>query len=83
MPTTRKWDNLYYALDALAADDRDEIALQVETMGASLPTKGQPEAEKPVGATWGRPSTMTPTAHAHAADDQRSPRHSHTKEALG
>ena len=36
MATTRKWDDLYKNLDALAPEDRDEIALKVKIVGEIL-----------------------------------------------
>lgn len=51
---TRKWEDVYRSLDALTAEDRDEIALKVEIVGEVLAARKaagmtQAELEKVAG----------------------------------
>lgn len=51
---TRKWEDVYRGLDALTAEDRDEIALKVEIVGEVLAAREaagmtQAELEKVAG----------------------------------
>lgn len=48
MAKTRKWDDIYKSLDALAPEEKDEIALKVKIVGeilAARKTKGITQAE--------------------------------------